>query len=95
MTLFRNGFILSETMTTMAIGAGAVLLAPVLVPMAASIVRPVAKAAIKGGLMAYEGAKLAIAETKETIEDIAAEAQAEVSAAQKASRKSPPAKKTA
>ncbi|MCG6906429.1 MAG: DUF5132 domain-containing protein [Desulfobacteraceae bacterium] len=36
------------------------------------------KAVIKGGLLAYEGAKVSIAETKETFEDIAAEAKAEI-----------------
>jgi hypothetical protein len=88
MALFRNGFGLGGTMTTMALGAGAVLLAPVLLPMVAGVVRPIAKAAIKGGILAFENAKLAIAETKETFEDIAAEAKAEVSGAQKEVRKS-------
>jgi len=37
-----------------------------------------AKGIIKGGLLAYEGAKVSIAETKETFEDIAAEAKAEI-----------------
>jgi hypothetical protein len=89
MALFRNGFRLGGTATTMAIGAGAVLLAPVLLPMAASVLRPVAKAAIKGGILAFENAKVAVAETKETFEDIAAEARAEVASAQKTTRKAP------
>jgi hypothetical protein len=92
MALFRNGFRLGGTMTTMAIGAGAVLLAPVVLPMVASVMRPVVKAAIKGGIMAYENAKVAVAETRETFEDIAAEARSEVSGAQKEARK-PAAKK--
>jgi hypothetical protein len=44
--------------------------------------KPLAKAAIKGGLLAYENAKVAVAETTETIEDIAAEARAEIAAGQ-------------
>jgi hypothetical protein len=68
--------------TAMAIGAGAVLLAPVVIPVVASVIKPLAKAAIKGGMLAYENARVAIAETKETIEDIAAEARSEVAAAQ-------------
>lgn len=89
MALFGNGFRLGGTMTTMAIGAGAVLLAPVLLPMVAGVLRPVAKAAIKGGILAFENAKVAVAETRETFEDIAAEARAEVSSTQKETRKSP------
>jgi hypothetical protein len=94
MALFRNGFGLGGTVTAVAIGAGAVLLAPVLLSMIASVLRPVAKAAIKGGILAFENAKVAMAETKETIEDITAEARAEISGAQKETRKSP-AKKSA
>jgi hypothetical protein len=63
----------------MAIGAGAVLLAPVVIPVIGSIIKPLAKAGIKGGILAYEGAKVTIAETKETLEDLAAEAKAEIS----------------
>ncbi|MBW2442842.1 MAG: DUF5132 domain-containing protein [Deltaproteobacteria bacterium] len=88
MALFRNGFRLGGTWTTLAIGAGAVFLAPVVLPMVAGVLRPVAKAAIKGGILAFENAKVAVAETKETFEDIAAEARAEVSSAQKEAAKS-------
>jgi hypothetical protein len=70
-----------------ALGAAAVLLAPIVLPVIAGVLKPVAKGVIKGGILAYEGAKVALAETKETIEDLAAEAKAEVSAGQK-----PPAK---
>jgi hypothetical protein len=66
----------------MAIGAGAVLLAPIVIPVVASVMKPLAKAVIKGGLLAYENAKIAIAETSETIEDIAAEARSEIAAGQ-------------
>lgn len=63
----------------LAVGAGVVLLAPVIVPVIGSILKPLTKAVIKGGILAYEGTKLTIAETKETLEDLAAEAKAEVS----------------
>ena len=63
----------------LAVGAGVVLLAPVIVPVIGSILKPLIKAVIKGGILAYEGTKLTIAETKETIEDLAAEAKAEIS----------------
>ena len=65
--------------TSVAIGAGAVLLAPVIIPVLGSIMKPLAKATIKGGILAYEGMKVTLAETKETLEDLAAEAKAEIS----------------
>jgi Protein of unknown function (DUF5132) len=64
---------------SLAVGAGVILLAPVVIPVIGAILKPVAKAIIKGGIMAYEGAKVSIAETRETLEDIAAEAKAEIS----------------
>ena len=53
----------------MAIGVGAV----VVLPLAAPILRPLAKTAIKGGILAYQGA----AELVEGISDLVAEAAAE------------------
>jgi hypothetical protein len=66
-----------------AIGAAAVLLAPIVLPVVAGVLKPVAKGVIKGGLLAYEGAKVALAETMETIEDVAAEAKAEIAESHK------------
>jgi hypothetical protein len=65
-------------MGSLAVGAGVVFLAPVVIPVIGAALKPVLKAAIKGSIMAYEGAKVSIAETKETIEDLAAEAKAEI-----------------
>jgi hypothetical protein len=74
-----------------------VLLAPVVIPVVASVMKPLAKAAIKGGILAFENARVAVAETKETIEDIAAEARSEVAAVQEqaANTAKPSAKKSA
>ncbi|MEJ2169604.1 MAG: DUF5132 domain-containing protein [Desulfobacterales bacterium] len=69
-----------RTGTAMAVGAGVVLLAPIVIPVLASVLKPVAKAVIKGGMLAYEYARIAVAETKETFEDIAAEARSEIAA---------------
>jgi hypothetical protein len=55
--------------TGLAIGVGAV----VVLPLAAPILRPLAKTAIKGGILAYQGA----AELVEGISDLVAEAAAE------------------
>ena len=64
---------------SLAVGAGVVLLTPVIIPVVGTVLKPVAKAVIKGGLLAYEGAKVSIAETKETLEDLTAEAKSEMS----------------
>ena len=71
-----------KTGSAIAIGAGVVLLAPIVIPVVASVMKPLAKAVIKGGLLTYENVKIAIAETSETIEDIAAEARSEIAAGQ-------------
>ncbi len=57
---------------------GAVILAPVVVPVVAGIGKPIAKSLIKGGIALYEKSKGAIAEVGETFEDIVAEARAEL-----------------
>lgn len=75
MKIFNGGL----SVGSLAVGAGVVLLAPVVIPVIGAILKPMAKAAIKGGLLAYEGAKLSIAETREAIEDLTAEAKAEMS----------------
>ncbi|AFZ28197.1 hypothetical protein Cylst_6238 [Cylindrospermum stagnale PCC 7417] len=62
-------------------GIGAVLLAPVLLPIVAGIGKPIAKSVIKGGLVAYERSKGAIAELGETWDDIIAEAKSEIAEA--------------
>ncbi len=77
MRIFGNGI----SMGGLAIGAGVVLLAPVVLPIIGAALKPVFKAIIKGGILAYEGAKVSIAETKESLEDLAAEAKAEISQA--------------
>jgi hypothetical protein len=76
--LLGSGLSIGTIGTSVAIGAGAVLLAPVVIPIIGGIVRPLAKAAIKGSLLAYEGVKVTLAETKETVEDLAAEAKSEI-----------------
>jgi hypothetical protein len=81
-----------KTGSAIAIGAGVVLLAPIVIPVVASVMKPLAKAALKGGMLAYENARIAIAETKETIEDIAAEARSEIAAGQGQAAKASPKK---
>jgi hypothetical protein len=60
------------------VGAGVMLLAPIVVPVFVSAFKPVAKAAIKGSMIAYGKVREVAAETAETLEDLAAEAKAEL-----------------
>ncbi|HWP49556.1 MAG TPA: DUF5132 domain-containing protein [Candidatus Limnocylindrales bacterium] len=65
--------------TGLAIGVGATILSPVVIPIAANVVKPLAKAAIKSGILIYEKGRELVAEAGEMVEDIIAEAKAELS----------------
>jgi hypothetical protein len=71
---FFNGNIV----TALAAGIGATLLAPVLVPILARAVKPLTKGAIKGGILFYEKGRESFAELSETVDDLVAEAKAEM-----------------
>jgi nucleotide-binding universal stress UspA family protein len=75
MPLLDNGLRIG---TGLAIGLVVVILAPAISPAIAAVVRPVAKASIKSAIILYEKTLELIAEAKETVEDLAAEAQAEL-----------------
>ena len=68
--LFRG-----STVTGLAVGLGAVLLAPTVVPALGRVVRPALKAAIKGGMVFY---RETVAEIGEVAGDLFAEARAEL-----------------
>jgi len=77
-----------------AVGAAAVMLAPSLVTTAAGIMKPIFKTLVKGVILTYESGKQAVdharralAETAETVEDLAAEAKAEIEESRKGSAK--------
>lgn len=61
-------------------GLTAVMVAPVILPAAAAVNQPMVKAAIKEGIAFSERCQEAVAEARERLEDIVAEAQAELSA---------------
>lgn len=63
---------------SIAIGAGLVLLAPVVVSALSVALKPLTKSFIKTGLIWYEKLKVSFAETKEVLEDLAAEAKADI-----------------
>ena len=76
MALF-NGLFKSNVVTGLAVGIGAAVLGPVVVPAVARAAKPVAKAAIKGGLMLYVRGRETLAELGEVAEDVYAEATSE------------------
>jgi hypothetical protein len=67
-----------NAITGLAIGLGAVLLAPAVLPALGRVLRPAAKAAIKGGIVLY---RETFAEIGEFASDLVAEARAELEAA--------------
>lgn len=67
-----------KIVTGLAIGIGASVLAPVVLPMLSQLVKPVAKGLMKGGLLIFEKGREVAAETGEIVEDLWAEAKAEV-----------------
>ena len=62
---------------SVALGVGVALMAPVVFTVVASVVRPVAKGVIKGGLMLADTTKEYAAEASEQLSDLVAEAQSE------------------
>lgn len=76
MSFFKN--LKEQAPSGIMIGIGASILAPVILPILASVARPLAKAAVKGGFLIFEKGKEVVAETGEFIEDLVAEARSEL-----------------
>lgn len=62
----------------LAVGLVAAVLIPVALPVIVRVARPLAKAAIKSGLIVYEKGRESFAELSEVVEDMVAEAKSEV-----------------
>jgi hypothetical protein len=77
MPLLENG-LKGNIVTGLAIGIGAAVLGPVLIPALANVAKPLVKAAIKGGILLYEKGKESVAEAGEMVEDLMAEAKVEL-----------------
>ncbi len=71
-------------MTALAIGIGSAVLAPLVTPVLSKAAKPLAKAAIKGGISLLEAGKEKFAEMHEVMDDLMAEAKAEIVAEQAA-----------
>ena len=64
--------------TPVLVGIGALLLAPLVLPAAGTVMRPLIKATVKSGLLlAHKGREL-VSEAMESLEDITAEVKAEL-----------------
>ena len=62
---------------SLAVGIGVIVLAPVILPAAASIFRPLVKGLVKGGFSVVDTVKELSASTGEQLSDLYAEAKAE------------------
>ncbi len=70
----------SNIISGLAIGIGSAIIAPMVTPALSRAAKPLAKAAIKGGLMLFETGKEKLAEAYEVVDDLLAEARAELAA---------------
>ena len=64
-----------STVTGVAVGVGALLLAPTVLPAVGRVIRPAVKAVIKGGMVFY---RETLAEVGEVASDLVAEARSEL-----------------
>ncbi len=80
MGLLDNG-LKGNVLTGLAIGIGAAILAPAVLPAVANVAKPLIKAAIKTGIIMFEKGKETAAELSEVFEDIVAEAKSEMAEA--------------
>ena len=69
---FLDDMLKGNVVTALAVGVGGTLLAPLLAPAVTNILRPAAKAVIKGGILAYDKGRQAAAQVGEATSDIAA-----------------------
>ena len=93
MTVFNKS--ITQYLPSVAVGLGVALVAPILVVAAVSLMRPLAKAAIKGGFMVKDAALGAVSLAGSQMEKLTDPGEAEVKPAPKAKGKTPqPAEKS-
>lgn len=78
-----------ETAKGVMIGVGLALTAPLLLAAFSGFARPAARAAVKAGLLVYEKGMETAAEFGELVEDLLAEAEAEIEAERAAADPAP------
>jgi Protein of unknown function (DUF5132) len=64
--------------TSLAVGVGVAVVGPILAPIVGGIVRPVAKAAIKAGMVVFDAGREGVGRLNEMSGDIVAEARSEL-----------------
>lgn len=74
MKLFGNG----NVGTGIALGIGAAFLLPMATKVIATVGKPLLKETIKSGMYVYETGRTYLAEARETVEDLSAEARSEM-----------------
>ncbi|MCX7770143.1 MAG: DUF5132 domain-containing protein [Proteobacteria bacterium] len=77
MSIFENGW-KGNILGGLAIGIGGAILAPIVLPVLASVAKPLVKATIKGGILVYEKGKESLSEVTEVFEDLVAEVKSEM-----------------
>jgi uncharacterized protein DUF5132 len=77
MAFFEDLFKGGNIVTGLAIGVGAAVVAPLVAPAVTNLLRPAAKAAIKGGIMVYDRGREAVAQVGEAASDMVAEVRAD------------------
>src|SRR5262245_62132260 len=70
----------SSWVSNVLVGAGIVLVVPIVVPALAAGMRPLAKAVIKGGITIYDRGAEMVAEAGEQLSDLVAEVRSELNA---------------
>lgn len=78
MAFFEDVFKGGNVVTGLAIGVGTAVVAPLIMPAVGSMLRPAAKAVIKGGILAYDQGRQAVARLSESASDVVAEARSDV-----------------
>ena len=77
MALFDDIFKGGNIVTGVAIAVGTAVVLPVVAPALSNALRPAAKAVIKGGILAYDRSRQAMAQLGEMTSDMVAEARAD------------------
>lgn len=80
MAFFEDVFKGGNIVTGLAIGVGAAVVAPLIMPAVGGLLRPAAMAVIKGGILAYDQGRQAVARLGESASDMVAEARSDVQA---------------
>jgi hypothetical protein len=82
MASFEDFFSGGNVVTGIAIAVGTAVLAPVIGPAVTTVLRPVAKAVIKGGIIIYDQGRQVAAQIGEATTDMVAEARADAQQAE-------------